>query len=172
MKSKHSSSKQSLLNEVHKFFDRDLRRVLRFLALVVPKVLVLLVDLLPLDLLGSFAHFNQAVHLTIHLTQLVAVHHRLVHILNVSPLLLVAHSERNKDVLLSRLGVDRAVLGLAQRHQAVVRAVESLVPGLLSAELVVDVGVYLQLVAVEHVLYASSIHELLLEWGKHLGCAR
>ena len=168
MKSKHSFSKLSLLNEVHEFFDRDLRRVLRFLALVVPKVLVLLVDLLPVDLLGSFAHFDQAVHLAIHLTQLVAVHHRLVHILDVSPLLLVAHSKRNKDVLLSRLGVDRAVLGMAQRHQAVVWAIQCLVPRLLAAELVIDVGVYVELIAVEYVLNASSIHELLLERRKHL----
>ena len=66
-----------------------------------------------MDLLGSFAHFDQAVHLTIHLTQHVAVHHCLVHILDVSPLLLVAHSEWNKDVLLSGFGVDWTVLGMA-----------------------------------------------------------
>ena len=168
MKSKHSFSKQSLLNEVHKFFDRDLRRVLRFLALVVPKVLVLLVDLLPVDLLGSFAHFDQAVHLAIHLTQLVAVDHSPIHLLNVLPLLLVAHSEGNEDVFFSRLRVNGPVLSLAQRHKAVVRAIECLVPCLIATEFVVDVRVDIELVPVEHVLNASFIHELLLEWCKKL----
>ena len=141
--------------------------VSHFLLLCVPKLLIVIIYLAPLNLARLVAQLYEVINLMVHFPELVPVLNRRLDFPYVHPILFVSHGEGHKYVLFFGKRVDRLFLGLPQGHETIVRAIQCLVPSLIPCELVYKVGVYIELVLLKD-FHAALILQLVFVGGVHL----
>jgi len=133
------------------------------LFLSVPELLVIFVDLSPLDPGGGLALVYEAVNLAVHLPKVVSLFDGRFHLADVQSVCIRSQCERLQDILFLHRRVNRVLLLITDGYQSVVRAVMGLVPCRVARELVLDLRVYVERVLFEN-LHATLVVKSLLVW--------